>query len=57
MGKLKVLFHINEVDRWDVAFGNITNLINDVGEWNADVAALANGPSVDRAGIFSRRKS
>lgn len=46
MGKLKVLFHVNEVDRWDVAFGNITNLINDVGQGNADVAVLANGPSV-----------
>ena len=46
MGKLKVLFHINEVDRWDVAFGNIANLINDVGEDNVDVAVLANGPSV-----------
>ena len=46
MGKLKVLFHVNEIDRWDVAFGNITNLINDVGEGNADVSVLANGPSV-----------
>jgi len=46
MGKLQVLFHVNEIDRWDVAFGNITNLINDVGEGNADVAVLANGPSV-----------
>ncbi len=46
MGKLRVLFHVNEVDRWDVAFRNITNLINDVGEGNADVAVLANGPSV-----------
>ena len=46
MGKLKDLFHVNEIDRWDVAFGNITNLINDVGEGNADVAVLANGPSV-----------
>lgn len=46
MGKLKVLFHVNEVDRWDVALGNIENLINDVGEDNVDVAVLANGPSV-----------
>ncbi|MDA8326125.1 MAG: DsrE family protein [Nitrospiraceae bacterium] len=46
MSKLKVLFHVNDVDRWDAAFGNITNLINDVGEDAVDVAVLANGPSV-----------
>ncbi len=46
MNKLKVLFHVNEVDRWDVAFANITNLVNDVGKDNVDVAVLANGPSV-----------
>lgn len=46
MSTLKVLFHVNEVERWDVAFGNITNLINDVGEGNVDVAVLANGHAV-----------
>ncbi|MBI4686726.1 MAG: DsrE family protein [Nitrospirae bacterium] len=43
---LKVLFHVNEPDRWNVALGNITNLIKDVGEGNADIVVLANGPSV-----------
>lgn len=46
MEKLKVLFHVNEVDRWGIALGNITNLLIDVGEGNADVIVLANGPSV-----------
>lgn len=46
MGKLRVLFHVNDVDRWDVAFGNITNLINDVGKDNVDTVVLANGPAV-----------
>lgn len=46
MSKLKVLFHVNEVDRWDVAFTNITNLLYDVGRDNVDVTVLANGPSV-----------
>jgi intracellular sulfur oxidation DsrE/DsrF family protein len=46
MGKLKVLFNVNEVDRWDAVLGNITNLMNDVGEDNVDAVVLANGPSV-----------
>lgn len=46
MDRLKVLFHVNEIDRWNVALGNITNLIKDVGEDSVDVAVLANGPSV-----------
>ena len=46
MGKLQVLFHVNEVDRWNVALGNIANLIKDIGEDNVDAVVLANGPSV-----------
>jgi intracellular sulfur oxidation DsrE/DsrF family protein len=46
MNRLKVLFHVNENDRWNVALGNITNLIKDVGESNVDIVVLANGPSV-----------
>lgn len=46
MEKLKVLFHVNEVDRWPVALGNITNLFRDVGAEGADVIVLANGASV-----------
>jgi intracellular sulfur oxidation DsrE/DsrF family protein len=44
--KLKVLFHVNEIDRWPVALGNITNLFRDVGADGADVVVLANGASV-----------
>lgn len=46
MNRLKVLFHVNENDRWNVTLGNITNLIKDVKEGNADIIVLANGPSV-----------
>ena len=46
MNRLKVLFHVNEIDRWNVALGNIANLINDVGKDNVDAVVLANGPSV-----------
>jgi intracellular sulfur oxidation DsrE/DsrF family protein len=46
MNKLKVIFHVNENERWNIALGNITNLIKDVGEENVDIVVLANGPSV-----------
>lgn len=46
MEKLKVLFHVNESERWDTALGNITNLIKDVGEEAVTILVVANGPSV-----------
>ncbi|HAK87780.1 MAG: hypothetical protein A2077_07655 [Nitrospirae bacterium GWC2_46_6] len=46
MEKLKVLFHVNENEKWNAALGNITNLFKDVGDEGADVVVLANGPSV-----------
>jgi intracellular sulfur oxidation DsrE/DsrF family protein len=50
MGKLKALIHINEPIKWDVALGNIANLYKDIGDGNADVVVLANGPSVTAYG-------
>lgn len=46
MERLKALFHINEIEKWETALGNIVNLIKDVGEGAVDIAVLANGPSV-----------
>jgi intracellular sulfur oxidation DsrE/DsrF family protein len=46
MDKMKVLFHVNEADRWDTALGNMLNLIKDVGEDEVDIVVVANGPSV-----------
>jgi hypothetical protein len=46
MNKPKVLFHINENERWKVVFGNINNLISDLGEENVDVVVIANGFAV-----------
>lgn len=46
MEKLKVLFHINENERWEVLIGNATNLLKDVGKEGVDIAVVANGPSV-----------
>ncbi len=44
---MKVLFHVNENDRWNIAFGNITNLIKDVGEDVVEIVVLANGHAVE----------
>jgi len=46
MNKLKVLFHINENEKWKVALGNIASLISDVGEENTEVIVVANGFAV-----------
>lgn len=46
MEKLKVIFHVNNPERWETALGNITNLLKDVGDGGADVIVLSNGPSV-----------
>ncbi|MBF0345200.1 MAG: DsrE family protein [Nitrospirae bacterium] len=46
MEKLKVIFHVNEPDKWDTALGNVSNLLKDVGNDAVDVKVLANGPSI-----------
>ncbi|MBF0565586.1 MAG: DsrE family protein [Nitrospirae bacterium] len=47
MEKLKVIFHVNEAGKWDVAIGNVTNLLNDTGDDAVEPVILANGPSVE----------
>jgi len=44
--KMKVLFHVNEPERWNVALGHITNLIKDVGSEAVDVVLIANGQGI-----------
>ncbi|MBF0536856.1 MAG: DsrE family protein [Nitrospirae bacterium] len=46
MEKLKVIFHVNEPDKWEVALGNVTNLLRDVSSDTIEVRVLANGPSI-----------
>jgi len=46
MNQLKVVLHINEIDRWKVALGNVANLIKAVGENKAEIVCLANGNAV-----------
>ena len=46
LSKLKVLFHINEAERWPRVLLNITNFVKDVGGDNADIEVVANGAAV-----------
>lgn len=46
MGRFRVLFHVNESDKWQRALVNITNFLNDVGQGNADIEVVANGEAV-----------
>lgn len=46
MGELKVLFHVNEPERWPRALLNISNFIKDVGRGNAEIEVVANGAAV-----------
>jgi intracellular sulfur oxidation DsrE/DsrF family protein len=46
MDRMKVLFHINENEKWKVLLGNVNNLLVDAGAENVDVVVLANGFSV-----------
>lgn len=44
--KYKLVVHVNEPERWAIAISNITNLLNDVGDQNAEVVVVANGAGV-----------
>jgi hypothetical protein len=46
MEKFKVIIHVNEMDRWTVALGNVANLFASAGSDNVDAIVLGNGNSV-----------
>lgn len=46
MEKHKVVFHINESNKWNVLLANVNNLIKDLGKDNIIIEVLANGASV-----------
>lgn len=46
MKKYKVIFHIDETSKAKLVFGNINNLIKDLGEKNLEVELLANSEAV-----------
>lgn len=43
---MKVLFHVNEPDRWSRSLLNIKNLLRDVGAGKITVEVVANGSGV-----------
>jgi hypothetical protein len=43
---MKVIFHINEPEKWEPLLGNVINLLKDVGDEAIEVCVLMNGPSV-----------
>ena len=46
MRKIKVIIHVNTLERWSHALGNVKNLIADLGDTEYDIIMLANGESV-----------
>ena len=46
VGKIKVIIHVNTLERWSQALGNAKNLIADLGDTEYDIILLANGESV-----------
>lgn len=46
MDRLKVLFHVNEPERWQRTLLNIKNFVKDVGQEHADIEVVANGAAV-----------
>lgn len=44
--KIKVIIHVNTLERWSHALGNVKNLIADLGDTEYDIIMLANGESV-----------
>ncbi|WP_196594087.1 DsrE family protein [Pectinatus sottacetonis] len=43
---LKVVFHINELNKWEMTLGNIKNLFKDAGQEKSQVSLVANGEAV-----------
>ncbi len=43
---LKALIHVNEPERWQVAIGNIKNLLRDAKEKGVEVIVVSNGAGV-----------
>ncbi len=45
--KLKALIHVNEAARWEIALGNIANLLKAAGEDDVEIVLVANGDGVN----------
>jgi intracellular sulfur oxidation DsrE/DsrF family protein len=46
MDNFKVIFHINESNKWNTLLANVSNLIKDLGNENVTIEVLANGSAV-----------
>lgn len=46
MEKIKVLFHIDELNKWNLTLANVENLLVDVGQDKVMVEIVANGPAI-----------
>lgn len=46
MEKYKVIFHINESNKWNALLANVNNLIKDLGQSNVIIEVVANGMAV-----------
>lgn len=46
MAEYKVIFHINEEDKWETVLSNATNLWNDLGKDMLEIIILVNGKAV-----------
>lgn len=42
----KVVFHIDELDKWNLTLGNVKNLINEIEEIDSKVEVLVNSEAV-----------
>ncbi len=46
MSSYKVIFHIDEIDKWKLLLGNVKNLIEAVGDEKFNIEVLANSEAV-----------
>ncbi len=43
---LKVVIHIDELDKWQMVINNIKNFIADIGDYSSKIVVVANGAAV-----------
>ena len=48
MNKLKVIFHIDDKERWDMVLSNVKNLLDQVNQSEIKIEVLANGNAVEK---------
>lgn len=46
MSEYKVIFHIDEINKWKLLLGNVSNLLNGMDKENLHIEVLANSEAV-----------